>query len=248
HHLIDLVGPDQEFSLAEYLRIAAQKVTEVRGRGKLPLFVGGTPLYLKGLLRGIFEGPPADEPFRSRLRAIEQQRGVGTLHAELMKFDPVTAARLHPNDQKRIIRALEVLEKTGTPISRLQTQFDVISPSNRPRVFVLDWERETLYRRINERVDLMMKQGFLEEVQNLFDSGVALAKTASQAVGYCELGNYLKGEVSLTDAVEQIKQRTRRFAKHQETWFRSLAECHFIPVTEETSLDELRMAIEKLMF
>lgn len=233
HHLIDILDPCEEFSLADYLRLARIKVEEIRSRNKIPLFVGGTPLYLKGLLRGVFLGPAADSELRHELQEQEAAHGVGFLHNQLQKCDPVSALRLHPNDQRRIIRALEVYEKTGQPISTFQKQFDIPASPESVRVWVLDWDRNELYQRINNRVDLMMSVGFLEEVRSLLKERKPLSKTASQAVGYRELIDYIENRRTLEDAVDQIKLTSRHFAKRQGTWFRSMQECQFISVDSE---------------
>ncbi|MDO5554739.1 MAG: tRNA (adenosine(37)-N6)-dimethylallyltransferase MiaA [Planctomycetia bacterium] len=239
HHLLDLIEPGEEFSLASYMRLAREAAAEIRQRGREVLFVGGTPLYLKGVLRGIFDGPGADEAFRADMTRLEHVHGLGYLHQRLIELDPVTAARLHPNDLRRIIRALEVREKTGRPISFFQRQFDRIPTFDEAKVFVLDWNREQLYARINRRVDLMMEQGLLAEVRALLDRNLSLGRTASQAVGYRELISYLHGQISLDTAVDLIKQKTRNFAKSQGTWFRSLPECHFIAMNDERTTDNI---------
>jgi len=167
HHLIDVIEPHEEYSLARYLDEAARCVAEIRGRGREALFVGGTPLYLKGLLRGIFEGPPADRRLRRALREEAQRDGPETLHRRLARLDPAAAERLHPNDLKRIIRALEVYEKTGRPISELQRQFEAGRQAEECRVFVLDRPRAELHERINRRVDAMFAAGLVGEVRGL---------------------------------------------------------------------------------
>lgn len=229
HHLIDLVEPWEEFSLAAYLDAAHKAADAVRRRGKRILVVGGTPLYLKGLLRGIFEGPPADEAFRGRMAELERAKP-GALHRRLAASDPTTAERLHPNDVKRLIRALEVLERTGKPISSFQTQFSAPSNAAASPVFVLDWPRPTLYDRINRRVDAMMADGLLDEVRALGRMERPISKTAAAGVGYRELFDYLDGQTTLDEAVERIKRSTRNFAKRQMTWFRSFDEARFLPM------------------
>ncbi|MDR2115975.1 MAG: tRNA (adenosine(37)-N6)-dimethylallyltransferase MiaA [Planctomycetaceae bacterium] len=227
HHMIDIVDPSDEYSLAQYVREASNKIDEIQLRGKKVLFVGGTPLYLKGMLRGVFEGPPADVEFRIQL----QKKMIGNppemLHRLLKKVDPVTAKRLHPNDIRRIVRALEVYEKTGKPISSFQKQFEVGTPASKCQVYVLQTPRDVLYARINKRVDKMIYEGFLEEAKQLKERKIPVGKTARQALGYKELFDYLDGKMKYGQAVDLIKQNSRNFAKHQETWFRSLSECRF---------------------
>ncbi|MBN1908263.1 MAG: tRNA (adenosine(37)-N6)-dimethylallyltransferase MiaA [Pirellulales bacterium] len=230
HHLIDLVEPHEEFSLARYVDEAQRCVEEIRARGKEVLFVGGTPLYLKGLLRGIFEGPAADIEFRRQLYTLAEAEGPGALHARLAQVDPVTAERLHPNDTKRLVRAIEVFEKTGRPISEFQKQFDRPRPGSTPRVYVLDWPRPELHARIHDRVDRMFAAGLVDEVRSLLAEPRPLSKTAAQAVGYREVIEHLEGARGLDETIELVKLHTRRLAKRQDTWFRGIEECHLVGV------------------
>lgn len=228
HHLLDIVEPSVEFSIAQYLEAAGNAVRTIRSRGMRALFVGGTPLYLKALLRGIFSGPAADATVRGRLLERVRVEGAAALHAELARMDPAAAARLHPNDVRRVIRALEVFELTGCPISQHQRQFD--QPAT-PRVVVLQWPRNKLYERIERRVDAMFAAGLVDEVRRLREQG-PLGKTSLQAVGYREVLQHLAGERPLPETIGLVKTRTRQFAKRQMTWFRSLAECEFLAVDD----------------
>ncbi|MGL4595232.1 MAG: tRNA (adenosine(37)-N6)-dimethylallyltransferase MiaA [Thermoguttaceae bacterium] len=227
HHLIDIVDPCEEYSLARYVREAYEKIDEIQSRGNQVLFVGGTPLYLKAMLRGVFEGPEADKEFREEL----QRRMIGNppdlLHKMLQKVDPETAKRLHQNDIRRIVRALEVYELTGKPISSFQKQFEDSTPAENCHVYVLQMPREALYEKIDKRVDRMMYDGFLDEVKMLAERRTPIGHTARQALGYKELFDYLDGAMKFGEAVNLIKQNTRHYAKHQETWFRSITECRF---------------------
>jgi tRNA dimethylallyltransferase len=232
HHLIDVIEPEQEFSLAQYLAAAEQSVADIRSRGRQALFVGGTPLYLKALLRGIFEGPPADWDLRRGWQRQAEAHGPQWLHEQLAAVDPAAAERLHPNDMRRLIRALEVYEKTGRPISEWQRQFDAARPADQCRVFVLDWPRETLYARIDARVDAMFAAGLVAEIEALLGRDVKLSLTARQALGYREVLEHLAGQRDLAETIELIKTRTRQFAKRQLTWFRSLSECRWLSVAE----------------
>jgi tRNA dimethylallyltransferase len=229
HHMIDIVDPCDEYSLAQYVRDAGDKIAEIQLRGKKVLFVGGSPLYLKGMLRGVFEGPSADIEFRTQLQKKMVGHPPELLHRLLAKVDPVTAQRLHPNDTRRIVRALEVYEKTGKPISLFQKQFEVETPALQCQVYVLQVPRDVLRTRIERRVDKMIYEGFLEEVQQLAERKIPIGKTARQALGYKELFDYLDGKMKYGQTIDLIKQNTRKFAKHQMTWFRSLSECRFIP-------------------
>ncbi|RMF88489.1 MAG: tRNA (adenosine(37)-N6)-dimethylallyltransferase MiaA [Planctomycetota bacterium] len=243
HHLIDLVWPDEPYSLARYLDDAEAAVRDVLSRGKTPIFVGGTPLYLKALLRGIFEGPPADPALREALRKEAESHLPGRLHAELAKVDPESAARLHPNDTKRLIRALEVYRLTGRPISELQREFDRPVPARECRVFVLDWDRDELAERIARRVNRMFAEGLVEEVARIQAGPHPLGPTASQAIGYREVLDHLAGSFDLDRCRELTIRHTRQFAKRQRTWFRSLSECRFVPVSADTDWTALAQEI-----
>jgi tRNA dimethylallyltransferase len=231
HHLIDILEPHEEYSLAQYVEAATQCAEEIAGHNRQLLFVGGTPLYLKGLLRGIFQGPPADWELRHRLADEARRHDDPWLHQRLAEIDPVTAARLHPNDARRLIRALEVFEKTGRPISQWQGQFDVGRPAAECRVFVLDWPRAELCARIDRRVEAMFSAGLVDEVRKLLAASNPLGKTARQAVGYREIIEHLEGRQNASETIELVKQHTRQLAKRQGTWFRSLGECRFLSVS-----------------
>jgi len=233
HHLIDILDPHEEFSLAQYVEAADRCADEITARSRSVLFVGGTPLYLKGLLRGIFQGPPADWPLRRQLTDESQRNGPDWLHRRAAEVDPAAAARLHGNDTRRLIRVIEVFEKTGQPISTLQRQFDQGRPAEQCRVFVLDWPKEELHRRIEQRVDQMFTAGLVDEVRRLLAEPHPLSRTARQAVGYREVIEHLEGRRDLAETVELVKQHTRQLAKRQSTWFRSLSECRFVPMSTE---------------
>ncbi|MBX7167039.1 MAG: tRNA (adenosine(37)-N6)-dimethylallyltransferase MiaA [Pirellulales bacterium] len=228
HHLIDLREPAEEFSVAQYLAAAHECVAGIRSRGRQAVFVGGTPLYLKTLLRGLFPGPPADRELRARLSAEAERTGSDALHARLAVVDREAAARISPSDVRRLVRALEVYELTGRPISAWQQQFDRARPAEACRVFCLSWPVAELNRRIDERVDAMFAAGWVEEVRRLRAAPGGLGMTALQAVGYREIAEALDGQLELPAAIEQIKLRTRQFAKRQRTWFRSLSECRMV--------------------
>ncbi|MDZ7616031.1 MAG: tRNA (adenosine(37)-N6)-dimethylallyltransferase MiaA [Patescibacteria group bacterium] len=228
HHLVDVIGPDEEYSVAEYIAAAHEKVTEICRRGRSVLFVGGTPLYLKGLLRGLFKGPPADPAFRRSVEEEARRHDAGWLHARLVQVDPASATRLHPNDTRRIVRALEVHDKTGTPISDWQQQFGTVPEQTGNLVYVLDWPRHELNERIDRRVDEMFAAGLVEEVRGLMALGRPLSKTARQAVGYREVIEHLEGVRHLDDTIALVKQHTRQLAKRQGTWFRSLPESRYV--------------------
>jgi len=243
HHLLDVLPPNQEYSLSEYLDAAHACIDEIRGRGKQVLFVGGTPLYLKSLLRGAYQGPPADWEFREQIDKELAEVGIDALHERLQVIDPLLAAKLHPRDKRRIVRALEVFRLTGQPLSHQQNQFDDARPAAECKVFVLHWPRELLHQRIEARVDQMFSAGLVEEVKSLVSTYGELSRTAAQAVGYREVLEWLKiipseknrPPVSLAQCIDFVKIRTRQFAKRQETWFRSLSECTFVPADVDHS-------------
>ena len=237
HHLIDIVDPADEFSVAQYVDAATAVVREIRARGKEPLFVGGTPLYLKSLLRGLFDGPPADWRLRNEIEAELQHVGEQALYDRLTQIDPVAAAHIHPHDTRRLIRALEVYRATGEPISHQQLQFEEGRPAEACRVFVLRRRREELHQRIEARVESMMAAGLVDEVRGLTADGRELSRTARQAVGYREALTFLAGEYDHNEMVARITYRTRRFAKRQGTWFRSLSECRFVDIEGEPDAD-----------
>jgi tRNA dimethylallyltransferase len=232
HHLIDVLDPWESASVAWWLERAAASVTEIRSRGRAVLIVGGTPLYLKALLHGLFDGPPADRELRLRLEA-EAAAGID-LHQRLTSIDPTTAARLHPNDLRRIVRALEVWHVTGRPISDLQREWaqEVIAG---PTVYCVERPREELYDRIDRRVLEMLAAGWLDEARRLRQLPRPVSREVSAAIGYRELFAFLDGHATWDDTVRLIRQRTRNFAKRQLTWFRHLPSCRFVP-PELTSL------------
>lgn len=239
HHLLDLATPDQEFSISQYMAAAMAAVAEVQGRGRKVLFVGGTPLYLKALLRGLSEGPAADWDFRESIEREIRETGLEALHERLRQVDPLAAARLHPHDKRRIIRALEVNRLTGRPLSHSQTHFDEPSGGVGNRVFALRWPRERLHQRIESRVEQMFAAGLVNEATGLRLRYGTLGRTASQAVGYREAFEHLDGRLSLEEAIRRVQVRTRQFARRQETWFRGLAECQPVALAD----DEASVAI-----
>lgn len=244
HHLFDVLEPSQDFSVAEYLASAEQICQGIVARGHTPLFVGGTGLYLRSLLRGVFAGPPANDAIRARLVEEVERDGKEALFARLQEVDPPTAARLHPNDVRRVIRALEVSELTGKPLSS-QHQEEPLPPAERPRhVYWLEPPRNWLYQRIDERVLTMMSAGWIDEVRALMSEPQPLSLTASQALGYHELIEHLQGCLTLPEAITQIQTRTRQFAKRQHTWFRNLEECVAVPIN---SRDNATSIVERIM-
>ncbi|HLJ95915.1 MAG TPA: tRNA (adenosine(37)-N6)-dimethylallyltransferase MiaA, partial [Gemmataceae bacterium] len=227
HHLIDVRDPWESASVAWWLQEAARCAADIERRGKRALLVGGTPLYLKAVLRGLFDGPPADVALRRRLSQEAASVGSQVLHQRLADIDPAAARRLHPNDLRRVIRALEVWELTGRPMSAWQQQWtdDKLPRAASSRCLCIDLPREELYDRINARVDQMLAAGLVEEVRRLRLLPQPISQEAAQALGYKEIFAHLDGQMTLAEAVTLIKTRSRNFAKRQLTWFRQLPEC-----------------------
>lgn len=242
HHLLDLVSPNEDFSVSQYLNAAHQMVKDIRARGREVLFVGGTPMYLKALLRGLSEGPAANPELRATLEKEAEDVGSPVLHERLAAVDPEAGERIHPNDTRRIVRALEVYETTGQTISSYQSQFADGRSAEECRVFVMDWPREILHERINQRVDQMFAVGLVDEVKGLLAKYCQLGMTASQAVGYREVLQHFDGERDLAETIEVTKARTRQLARRQLIWYRGLSECRWVPVADRP--DTERMADE----
>ncbi|MGQ0634214.1 MAG: tRNA (adenosine(37)-N6)-dimethylallyltransferase MiaA [Planctomycetaceae bacterium] len=235
HHLLDILDPADEFSVAEYVAAARDVCSEIVSRGQTPLFVGGTGLYLRGILRGVFQGPPADWAIRRRWQDLAHEQGAAALHAQLDRVDPTLARKLHPNDIRRVIRGLEVHELTGQPLSELQRQ-PPLPEAERPRhVYWLAPPRAWLHARIDQRVCEMFQSGLVDEVRRLLASPRPLGRTARQALGYKEVFDHLERGVPLESTVALIQTRTRQFAKRQHTWFRHLVECQPVPLSGDES-------------
>jgi tRNA dimethylallyltransferase len=234
HHLIDVLDPWDKASVAQYRGWALAASQNIAARGKRVLFVGGTALYLKALLRGLFEGPGADAGIRARLEEQADAAGTEGLHSRLARLDAPTAARLHPRDRRRIVRALEVIELSGERLSRLQAQHDRPAPPG-TRVFALNRPRADLYGRINRRVTSMFEAGLVEEVRGLQSAAKPLSSVAAQAVGYREVIAMLAGQESLPKTINLVQTRSRQFAKRQATWFRGLVEVISWPIAPDES-------------
>jgi tRNA dimethylallyltransferase len=239
HHLLDIVDPTDDYSVSQYVEAARVTAGEIRARGHEVLFVGGTPLYLKSLLRGLFDGPPADWALREEIEQELAHTGEEALYKRLAQIDPVAVSHIHPHDTRRLIRALEVYRATGEPISHQQMQFEDGRPADQCRVFVLRRRREELHQRIEGRVEAMIDVGLVDEVKQLTGEGRELSRTARQAVGYREAIDFLAGEHDREQMMARIKVRTRRFAKRQGTWYRSLSECRFVDIAGDVDADVL---------
>ena len=220
HHLIDCADISRPFSVADYQSLADTAIADIQDRGKRVLLVGGAGLYFRVIVDGLFEGPGADPSLRKRLEDEAAQFGVDALHKRLQTCDPESAERIHPNNVVRVIRALEVYELTGSPMSELQQQWHPNKQRYPFIAFGLTMPRALLYRRIEQRVDMMLANGLIAEVESLLASGYARDSVALQSFGYRELIAYLDGGCTYLEAISQLKQNTRRFAKRQLTWFR----------------------------
>ena len=221
HHLIDLVPPDQPFHAGLYRTLGRRVIEELVERRKTIWIVGGTGLYVKALTQGLFQSPPIDPGIRRRLKREGEEKGSDFLYGRLKEVDPETATHLHHHDLLRVIRALEVYESTGVPISFFREQHRF---GDRPYHLLkvgLEMDRAKLYRRIEERVDWMMERGFLEEVERLMRMGYGPQLKPMQSLGYKQLSRFLLKKTELAEAVRQIKRDTRHYAKRQWTWFKS---------------------------
>jgi tRNA dimethylallyltransferase len=238
HWCINIVAPSDSFSLAQYIESVEAAMENCARSNRKYIFSGGTPLYYKGLTEGIFDGPSASPEIRSELQEYAVNHGVDALYNELVQLDPEIAKKIHPNDIKRVIRAIEVIKLTGKKMSELQTQFGQLR-QDRPIAMVgLLWSREELHKRINLRVDIMIKEGLLKEAKSLFESSIELSPQASAAVGYAELFSHFRGEIELPEAIELIKRNTRRLAKSQMTWFRKF-DCDWIDMNNNLSPEQI---------
>ena len=220
HHLIDCVDISQPFSVADYQFLADTAIADIQNRGNRVLLVGGAGLYFRVIVDGLFEGPGADPALRKRLEGEVAQFGVDALHDRLRVCDPESADRIHPNNIVRVIRALEVYELTGTPMSQLQQQWHPEKQRYPFIAFGLTMPRALLYRRIEQRVDVMLANGLIAEVESLLAAGYGRDTIALRSFGYKELIAYLDGDCTYLEAISQLQQNTRRFAKRQLTWFR----------------------------
>ena len=228
HHLVDLVNPGEIYTVARWLADAAAAVEACRSRGKRVLFVGGTPLYLRALRDGLDPQPAGDGDVRRRLEEEMQAKGSGSLHARLAKVDPVAAARIHPNDARRIIRALEVVEVTGQPMPSSWADPRPLDPVFAGQMLVIDQPRHILRDRIDRRVEAMFAEGLVEETHAAAALPGGIGATARQAAGYAEALEVIAGKMTTEQAIRLIQQRTRQLAKRQLTWLRSFTSAIWI--------------------
>lgn len=242
HHLIDVVDPDEEFSVVAFLRRAHQAVMEIVDRGRVPIFAGGTPMYLRAILRGFDAGPPADEAFRSAVQSDVERYGADALHRRLRQVDPLSAQRIDAGDVRRMTRALEVSYLTGRPISHRQIQHARPIHPQKTVATKLVWDRSVLHQRINDRTEAIFAAGLIDETRNVIER-FTLSRTAAAAVGYREVIEMLERDnescrqqyrpspdpKSLLRCKEEVAAHTRQLARRQETWFRSFEELLDLP-------------------
>ncbi|MBI5863528.1 MAG: tRNA (adenosine(37)-N6)-dimethylallyltransferase MiaA [Planctomycetes bacterium] len=242
HWLIDAVDPWEPFSAARFVELADEAILDILGRGKPVVVVGGTVLYFKALYEGLFPGPAAQPELRAEIRRRAAEIGSEALHGELAAVDPVAASRIHPNDIRRIERALEVYQVTGRPISSHQTQWadaTLRRPEWNWRLIGLRRPRELANRRINDRVRRMVAAGLVEEARRIWSDPRGVGEQARQSVGYAELSEHFEGRASLEDAIERIKIDSRRLAKQQRTWLRRLPGVTWFELEDNPATDLL---------
>lgn len=240
HHMTDIVSPRENFSVYDYVKGASALVEDLHKKGKISLVVGGTGLYADSLLGGITfeEEAPADPLYRQELMALAEKEGKEYLHAMLSYIDPKSAEKIHPNNVKRVIRALEYYHASGRTISDYNESTRSIEPPYRVDRIYFTRERDSLYQRIDRRVDVMIEQGLEEEVRQLLAEGVSPRCTSMQALGYKEMAEYIHGKISLPEAVELIKSGSRHYAKRQLTWFRRARDAHWLTLEDDTTPEE----------
>ena len=247
YHLIDIVEPSDSFSVGTFLGLAYEAIENIKPRNIPVIAVGGTALYIKALLYGLFEGPGADRKIRAELRAQAQVEGPEKLYLQLVKIDPAAADRIHPNDSKRIIRALEVYRITGKPISRFQQQFKAEKTLHDWTIIGLRRQKTDVSHRINKRTKNMIEAGFVDEVRSLLTEKKPLSQQAQCAIGYTEIIDYLGGKVTLEEATELIKKNTRRLAKNQRTWFKTFRNVNWLDIEPEEPPEKIFERTEKLL-
>ena len=239
YHLIDVVEPSQSFSVDIFLNLAEQTLKQIESKNKPVIAVGGSAMYIKALLYGIFEGPGSNDQIREQLKEQIAQTSLEDLHKKLAEIDPVASERIHSNDEKRIIRALEVYYLTGKPISSFQQQFDLPQAKGNWKIIGLRREKDEENRRINARVKKMLQLGLVDEVKSLLAEEKPLSLQARSAIGYAEIIDYLAGRETLEKAVEKIKINTRRFAKAQRTWFKTFKNVNWLDVSSDDDIEHI---------
>jgi tRNA dimethylallyltransferase len=237
HHLINIIEPFEEFNVARYCELVAATLKKIRQQKKKTLIVGGTGLYLKALIEGIFVSPPLDPQIREKLKKQAMGKSSDFLYNKLKKVDKKSAEKIHANDQRRILRALEVYQATGRTLSSWQKNKKGIIKNF--LLIGLNWNRKELYQRIEERIDRMFRQGAVKEIENLLKKEILTGKTACQALGCKEIIGYLEKKYSLLETKKLLKRNTRRYAKRQLTWFKREKRINWIDLKKKTPKDEI---------
>ncbi|MBO8127218.1 MAG: tRNA (adenosine(37)-N6)-dimethylallyltransferase MiaA [Firmicutes bacterium] len=244
HYLIDVRDPGEPFSVAQYVQLADEAIAEIQARGKTPVVVGGTGLYIRALVDGLlFEDSGANHSLRKELQEYAAEHGRKALHRRLAEIDPESAERIHPNDLRRVVRALEVYYTTGETMSQKIAKSKLAPPRYQGEFYGLYAPRDLLYARINQRVNQMVASGLVWEVMQLLAKGFTSYLTSNQAIGYKEIVQYLSGEMTFKEAVDDLKKATRNYAKRQLSWFRADPRIHWYDVTAYSSLRDLAKAI-----
>lgn len=239
HYLIDVVSPDETFDAARFAALARAEIENLVKRGRVPFVVGGAGLYIKALLYGLFDADSSNAAIRNQLKQIAREKGIDALYKRLVKYDPGSATRIHPNDSIRIIRALEIFEHTGKTISQYHEEHRF---SGRPYdafkigVFM---PRDILYKKIDARVDAMIAAGLLDEVKQLLEKGYTDELPSMQSIGYRHMTDFIKGRLSLEETVNTMKRDTRRYAKRQMTWFRADSEIQWVEPGREIEVKQM---------
>ena len=233
HHMLDIVDPDEEFSVAQFQQGAKKCIKDILSRGKVPIVAGGTGLYINAVVNNItFSETITDWNYRNQLQNIAREQGPEALHTLLQEVDPISAENIHPNNVKRVIRALEVYETTGKPISQHQLESRQKKPEYDYKIFGIEVERDVLYRRIESRADKMLEMGLYEEVENILKKGYSPDLVSLQGIGYKEIIMAILGKCTLEEAVDKIKLNTRHLAKRQMTWFRKTENLKWMKTAE----------------
>ena len=240
HHMIDIADPREDFSVSRFVEEADKVLQDILSRGKPVVLVGGTGLYIDSLMKGLEFAPLPQSGVREELTRIAQEEGIEVIMERLRAVDPESAERIHPSNQKRVIRALEIYLESGKTMTQHNLETQEKPPKYEPLWIGLDYvNRETLYSRINRRVDLMLEQGLLEELKSLLAQGIPETATSMQAIGYKEFLGYLRGECTLQEAADLLKQSSRRYAKRQRTWFYRNPKVNWLMLEDEPNFDKV---------
>lgn len=246
HHMIDFLEPSEEFSVADYTVMAHEVIFDIYSRGKIPVMAGGTGLYVNSVINDVSFGEiDTDYAIRGELNAIAKEKGNEYLLTMLAQLDPEAAEKMHPNNLRRIVRAIEFYRVTGKRISEHQAETKKTVSRYEPLMMCIDWDRKVLYDRINKRVDMMLREGLIDEVRRLVKMGCTRDMNSMQGIGYKEVMDYLDGKMSLEETVEIIKQSSRRYAKRQLTWFRRDERIHYL--NSENPFDEAKPLIDEFL-